>query len=238
MMTSVSSLLANTYSYASANAGHKQSASAKSESVPTPAESATPETVTPAKAAPGSLASAAAAAREKIDAGYAKLGTTGTTRTTADEWDEIGFPDFDRQMLYAVTSNEGGIFTDVEVNAAKNEIANRISDIINTTDPLHQNPVAVNRAIIEFYDAASDDEKASFDWAVTRASAQKSYELSGGTENVSTGNPIVDKLIEAWDQVIARNGNSNDFANMPAYRDALMAWSQANDGARHVDVSA
>ncbi|OSQ47899.1 hypothetical protein TALK_09720, partial [Thalassospira alkalitolerans] len=168
-MTSVSSLLANTYSYASANAGHKQSASSKSESVPTPAESATPETVTPAKAASGSLASAAVAAREKIDAGYAKLGTTGTTRTTADEWDEIGFPDFDRQMLYAVTSNEGGIFTDVEVNAAKNEIANRISDIINSNDPVH-NPTKVFREIVNFYDAASDDEKASFDWAVTRAS--------------------------------------------------------------------
>ena len=232
-MVSVSSLLANTSSYVSANAAQRQSASSKSDSVIPPAES-----VTPAKAASGSLASAAVAAREKIDAGYAKLGATGTTRTTGEEWDEIGFKDFDRQTLYAISSNEGGLFSDLEVTIAKSQVGARISDIINTTDPLHQNPVAVNRAIIEFYDAASDDEKASFDWAVTRASAQKSYELSGGSENVSTGNPIIDKLMQAWDQVIARNGNSNDFANMPAYRDALMAWSQANDGARHVDVSA
>ncbi|MDP2698748.1 hypothetical protein [Thalassospira sp.] len=233
-MTSISGLFANTFSYASTNAGQKQTAASKPESVSASLEKTTPET---AKAAPGSLASAAATAREKIDAGYAKLGTTGTTRTTANEWDAIGFPDFDRQMLYAVISNEGGMFTDVEVNAAKNEIANRISDIINSNDPLADNGTKAFRAILDFYDAASDEEKSSFEWAIARASAQKSYMLSGGTENVGTGNRVVDKLMQAWDQVVARGGNSNDFANMPAYREALTWWSQSNGGAHHVNLN-
>ena len=236
-MTSISGFLSNSYSYLSSNAGQKSSVSLKSDGNLASSGKAAEQVPAKGTSASGALANAASMAREKIDAGYTKLGVTGTTRTTADEWDAIGFPDFDRQMLYAVTSNEGGIFTDVEVNAAKNEVANRISDIINTTDPLHQNPVAVNRAIIEFYDAASDDEKASFDWAVNRASAQKSYELSGGTENVSTGNQLVDTLMQAWDQVIARNGNSNDFASMPAYRDALLQWSSMNGSAHHVDLN-
>ena len=235
IMTSVSGLSTGTYSHVLANAGQKQSPSPKSENASAPAEKSTSGAV---KAPTGSLASAAATAREKIDAGYARLGTTGTTRTTGDEWDAIGFKDFDRQTLYAISSNEGGLFTDEEITAAKYQVSARISDIINANDPLADNGIKAYRAILDFYDAASDDEKASFEWAIARASAQKSYMLSGGTENVGTGDRVVDKLVQAWDQVIGRNGNSNDYPNMPAYREALTWWSQANDGARRVDLRA
>ncbi|KJE33993.1 hypothetical protein UF64_16265 [Thalassospira sp. HJ] len=237
-MASISGFLANSYSYLSSNAGQRSSVTAKSSDGSSGVSEKTSETA-PASGkeapAPGTLANAAANARAKIDAGYAKLGITGTSRTTADEWDEVGFPEFDRQMLYAVQSNEGGLFSDMEVLAAENEVANRISDIVNANP---QNPTRAYREIVDFYDSASADEKASFEWAVSRASYQKAYILSGGTEDVSTDNPLVDKLTQAWDQVIARNGNSHDFPNMPAYRDALMWWSDANGGARHVDLSA
>lgn len=230
-MTSISGFMANSYSYLSSNTGQKLSVSSKSDSSTASSEKVAEQAQPKDAPAPGALASAAATARAKIDAGYAKLGVTGTSRTTADEWDNIGFPDFDRQMLYSVTSNEGGMFTDVEVNAAKNEIANRLSDIINANDPLADNGTKAYRAILDFYDAASDYEKGSFEWAIARASAEKSYVLSGGTENVGTGDRVVDKLVEAWDQVIARGGTSNDFANMPAYQEALTWWAQDHGGA-------
>ncbi|MDP2698747.1 hypothetical protein [Thalassospira sp.] len=232
-MTSISGLFANTFSYVSTNAGQKQTAASKPESVSASLEKTTPET---AKAVPGTLASAAIAARDKLDAGYKKLGEVGSIYTSGKDWDAIGFRDFDRQTLYAISSNEGGLFSDLEVTIAKSQVGARISDIINSNDPVH-NPTKVFREIVNFYDAASDDEKASFEWAIARASAQKSYMLSGGTENVGTGNRVVDKLMQAWDQVVARGGNSNDFANMPAYGEALTWWAQDNGGARHVDLN-
>ena len=225
-MTSISGFMANSYSYLSSNAGQKSAAPSKSDSNPASSEKVARQAQSKDAPAPGSLASAAITAREKIDAGYAKLGTTGTSRTTADEWDAIGFPDFDRKMLYAVKSNEGGKFTAVEVNAAKNEIANRVSDIINANDPLADNGLKADRAVLRFLDAASDEEKASFDWAVARASVQKSYMLGGGTANVGSGDRVVDKLVQAWNQVIASGGNSNDFPNMPAYQEARIWWAQ------------
>ncbi len=225
-MTSISGIVANSYSYLSSNAGQKSPVSSKSDSNPASSEKVARQAQSKDAPAPGSLASAAITAREKIDAGYARLGTTGTSRTTGDEWDAIGFKDFDRQTLFAIFSNEGGLFSDAEMVAAKFQVSSRLSDIVNANDPLADNGVKANRAVLRFLDAASDEEKASFDWAVERASVQKSYMLSGGTANVGSGDRVVDKLVQAWNQVIASGGNSNDFPHMPAYQEARTWWAQ------------
>ncbi|HBU99715.1 MAG TPA: hypothetical protein DEF21_17685 [Thalassospira lucentensis] len=230
-MTSISGFMANRYATLSSNAGQRQSASQTSGNAAVSSQQAvSKETAAPA---PGSLASAAMMARDKIDAGYAKLGITGTSGTTAEQWDAVGFPDLDRQMLFAVKSNAGGLFSEAEVSAAKTEFNNRISDIM---DDNPDDPAQGYRDVIDFYDAASDDEKATFDWVVDRSEVQKSYFVHGGREDVGMGMPVVEKLMQAWGQLSAAGGNSNDLPNMPAYHEAMMWWAQDNGGAHHVDL--
>ena len=236
-MTSIPGFMMNRYATLSSNAGQRQPASQTSGNAA--GASSGRQTVPSQKSAaatapePGTLASAAMIAREKLDAGYAKHGIIGTSGTTAEEWDAVGFPDLDRQMLYAVKSNAGGLFSEAEVAAAKKEVENRISDIMDANpDDLKQ----AYRDVIDFYDAASEDEKATFDWVVDRSEVQKSYFVHGGREDVGLGMPAVEKLMEAWGQVMASGGNSNDLPNMPAYREAMMWWAQDNGGGQHVNV--
>lgn len=236
-MTSISGFLANSYSYLSPNSGQKSVAGAKSEGSAAQSDKASEQAPAKPAAPQGTLADAALTARAKIDAGYAKLGAANTARMTGEDWDEVGFPEFDRQMLYAIQSNEGGLFSNAEVKAAKDEISSRVSDIVSSIDP-NGDWTEVHRKMIDFYDAASDAEKETFAWAEARASHQTAYMLSGGTDDVKTDNPVVNKLTQAWDQVIANKGTSHDLPMMPAYREALMWWSDANNGARHVDLSA
>jgi len=242
-MTSISGFLANSYSYLSPKSGQRSAVGARSDggaaqsSQSSQSGQATEQAPAKPAATHGTLAGAAVTARAKIDAGYAKLGSADTARMTADDWDAVGFPEFDRQMLYAIQTNEGGLFSDAEVKAAKDEVASRISDIVQSSGA-DGDWTEVHRKMIEFYDAASDAEKETFAWAEARASHQTAYMLSGGTDDVRTDNPVVNKLTEAWDQVIGSNGTANDLPTMPAYREALMWWSDANGGARHVNLSA
>ena len=232
-MTSISGFMANRYAALSSNAGQRQSASQTAGNAAVSSQQAVSKETAAAAPAPGTLASAAMMARDKIDAGYAKLGITGTSGTTAEQWDAVGFPDLDRQMLFAVKSNAGGLFSEAEVSAAKKEFNNRISDIMDANpDDLAQG----YRDVIDFYDAASDDEKATFDWVVDRSEVQKSYFVHGGREDVGMGMPVVEKLMQAWGQLSAAGGNSNDLPNMPAYHEAMMWWAQDNGGAHHVDL--
>ncbi|HCW66371.1 MAG TPA: hypothetical protein DHR80_03990, partial [Thalassospira lucentensis] len=127
----------------------------------------------------------------------------------------------------------GGLFSEAEVSAAKTEFNNRISDIM---DDNPDDPAQGYRDVIDFYDAASDDEKATFDWVVDRSEVQKSYFVHGGREDVGMGMPVVEKLMQAWGQLSAAGGNSNDLPNMPAYHEAMMWWAQDNGGAHHVDL--
>ena len=206
-MTSISGFMANRYATLSSNAGQRQSASQTSGNAAVSSQQAVSKETAAAAPAPGSLASAAMIARDKIDAGYAKLGVTGTSGTTAEQWDAVGFPDLDRQMLFAVKSNAGGLFSEAEVSAAKKEFNNRISDIMDANpDDLKQG----YRDVIDFYDAASDDEKATFDWVVDRSEVQKSYFVHGGREDVGMGMPVVEKLMQAWGQLSAAGVASFD----------------------------
>lgn len=109
-MTSISGFLANSYSYLSPKSGQRSAVGAKSDGSAAPAGQATEQTPAKSTATHGTLAGAALTARAKIDAGYAKLGSADTARMTADDWDTVGFPEFDRQMLYAIQTNEGGLF--------------------------------------------------------------------------------------------------------------------------------
>lgn len=65
---------------------------------------------------PITFAEVANAARAALDAGYEKLGRKGDEYTTGQEWnDVVGVAALDRRTLYAIASNQGGLFSKDEV---------------------------------------------------------------------------------------------------------------------------
>jgi hypothetical protein len=184
----------------------------------------------PAGDAAKSFAQVALDARAAINAGYQKLETVGNTKTTAHDWkNTVGFGDLDRRSLYAIASNQGGLFSDQEINQAEMEMANRISDVLLAANPLNQDPAAGYKAVIDYLDAGSSEELVSIDWAQERASAQWGYQtimrLEGRpAEDVETDNLFVKLFVAAYDELAATNDGSQDVRNMPSWRRALELW--------------
>jgi hypothetical protein len=174
-------------------------------------------------------------ARATLNAGYQKLGKTGDDTTNIDQWENVaGLKNMDRRTLYAISSNQGGLFSQAEIDAAGTEMAIRESNAMTAADPLHQNPAAAYKAGVDYLDQASPEEKASLKWAEDRGSAQAGYLLcmqdAGRTpENVSTGNPVVDLFAKAHFQLSKSKNPSLSPQDMPAYKQAIQLWSQLNE---------
>src|SRR5262245_40288443 len=162
---------------------------------------------TKAKAAASSgaqkdFASVAKDARATLDAGYRTLGKTGDVYTTGEEW-KVAFGGTGRRSLYAVASNEGGQVSKEEQGAAQYLMAQQQgaamgldADAIRFQD----DPAAGYKAGIAFLDGVSDEEKASFAWAVQRAASQYAYEVlmrrdGKEPEVLDSTNPVV-KMIK------------------------------------------
>ena len=146
----------------------------------------------------------------------------------------VGLKNMDRRTLYAISSNQGGLFSQAEIDAAGTEMAVRESNAATAADPLHQNPAAAFKAGVDYLDQASPEEKASLKWAEDRGSAQAGYLLcmqdAGRTpENVSTGNPVVDLFAKAHFQLSKSKNPSLSPQDMPAYKQAIQLWSQLNE---------
>lgn len=121
--------------------------------------------------------------------------------------------DFDRRALYAVSSNEGGLFTQKEQEAATYIMHQQrvlamgayhgpTSQIEKFTDPFGDDHAARYKAGTQWLDNVSDDEKSSIAWASQRAGTQASYEaqmLRQGDipENLDSKNPLVKLLSQA-----------------------------------------
>jgi hypothetical protein len=174
-------------------------------------------------------------ARATLNAGYQKLGKTGDDTTNFDQWENVvGLKNMDRRTLYAISSNQGGLFSQAEIDAAGGEMAVRESNAMTAADPLRQNPAAAFKAAADYLDQASPEEKTSLKWAEDRGSAQAGYLLcmqdAGRTpENVSTGNPVVDLFAKAHFQLSKSKNPSLSPQDMPAYKQAIQLWSQLNE---------
>ena len=249
-MTSILSSLKTAFPYTPTHAGMKRHPSAQPlvEKAAVDSPSATKPSRTKS-----SLSDLAKAAREKMNDSYAKLGMVGDIHTTMKQWKTIGFSGFDRQTLYAISSNEGGMFNEHETSQAHIEVISRARAAGRAANLSGQNFTAHFRAMIDFYDQASPEEKSSFKWMELRANAQISYEWSGGRENVNVEgeNPILDMLLKGWDQLreagyqkwFGKAGQQSEdkdlmlvVTEMPAYREALMEWSRQNQNAPILDM--
>lgn len=231
-MTSVSSFYVNAYMQSA-----KLGATAAPGSVGITSQSDAEQNLQVAETTK-TLGQVALDARAAIDAGYGKLGKTGNDYTTGKEWDSVvGFKDLDRRSLYAIASNQGGLFSDREMSVARSQMADRMSAVMVAADPFDLDPAKRYKAAIEFLDDASDEEKTSLAWAQDRASAQWAYQSimkwSGQpAEDVDSGNMIVNMLLKAWDEVAARNDPSAKVENMPSWFKALELWDLENESAQ------
>jgi hypothetical protein len=163
-------------------------------------------------------------ARDRLDKKYAELQASGKPYDI-NSWEGKDsytlFSDFDRRSLYAVSSNQGGKFTEEEQNAAQSILSqqqNLASGFYSGPTSLSGkfvNPFAAEDAVdqfggglaqhlkasVKFLDGVSGDEKNSIAWAYSRAAAQKGYEAAVGNqgktpEKLDSDSPLV-KLIQA-----------------------------------------
>lgn len=229
VMTSISSFYASAYAQVTKPTIQGGIAAARTDTVPAAAENP------PATDATKPLAQVALDARAALDAGYKKLGSTGNDYTTGKEWDNVvGLKDLDRRTLYAMASNQGGLFSEREMNQARMKMADLESAAMVAADPLDKDPAARFKASVDFLDDASPEEKSSLEWAQSRASAQWGYEslmkwAGRPAENVDTGNIVVNMFLSAWNELSATNDASQDVRNMPSWHKAIELWGLGNE---------
>ena len=235
-MVTISSLSGTAYvSNATVSTQKSATASVSSSTAASVSDSVAALTGSPSNTSTESFTQVVLDARAALNAGYQKLGKTGDNTTNYDQWENVvGMKNMDRRTLYAISSNQGGLFSQAEIDAAGTEMAVRESNAATAADPLHQNPAAAFKAGVDYLDQASPEEKASLKWAEDRGSAQAGYLLcmqdAGRTpENVSTGNPVVDLFAKSYSQLSETNNLSLSPQDMPAYKQATQLWSQLNE---------
>ncbi len=163
-------------------------------------------------------------ARASLDKNYQKLDDIGKTyraesANATDRNSLVG--ELDRRALYAVVSNEGGLFTKDEQALAQSKMSQQqglamglysgpSSEQDKFFDPFLGDTAQKFKAGIQFFDQVSNEEKAnSIDFAIQRASLQQGYEGMtrdrGETpEDFSTDHPLVNLILLALDSA---NGN-------------------------------
>lgn len=121
--------------------------------------------------------------------------------------------DLDRRSLYAVRSNEGGLFSEGEQQIALSIMSQQQGLAMGLytgptrlegtfVDQFRGNNPARMEAGMAFLDSVSDEEKSSVEWAAARASVQIGYEFStdssnGGPENHDSSDPLVRLIVSA-----------------------------------------
>lgn len=174
------------------------------------------------------FATVAKDARASLDAGYQKIGkTTGDIRTTFNEW-KTAFGELDRRSLYAIASNEGDHFSDVERSAAQSIMDDQVNTAMGFDNPANaaHPTAAMSRSEVRFLDGVSDEEKASLGWAKRRAAAQFSYESlssqEGQTpEKLDSDNPLVKLIKGGLDRLKQMDDPSQKLEDTPQYKQAI-----------------
>lgn len=176
-------------------------------------------------------------ARAALDAGYKRLGKIGDSYTTGADWREtVGLGNIDRRALFAISSNQGGLFSTQEVMVAITELGTRQWEAMAKVPVNDYNHSARLKASNDYLDAASPEEKASLKWAQDRATSQMSYMLHLRDEgragaNTGTGDTLADLFLKSMEELVERLRATNDFTgehtrleDMPSYQIAMDYW--------------
>lgn len=171
----------------------------------------------------------ATAARENLDAKYAAMQESGEPYGTnsAEGMDTYSlFGDLDRRALYAVSSNEGGQFTEEEQSTARDLMIGQQGMAMGLyhgptrlmgefTEGIQRDHEQGYKSGIEYLDQVSSEEKAtSVEWAYQRAAVQRGYEdqveaRGGIAENAASGHPLVALIRAAFDSWEDHSGLMN-----------------------------
>ncbi|MEO1038277.1 MAG: hypothetical protein AAFX09_01940 [Pseudomonadota bacterium] len=208
-----------------------------------------------------SFAEVAQAARESMDSRYEAMRESGKPfRWNSAEGEPRGtfggldinavFGELDRRALYAVASNDGGLFTKKEQQAAAGIMSQQQGNAMgfrsgptsaakNHVDPFMGNTEERFKAMNRFLDRVSIEERTtSIEWAQQRASGQRNVENyareRGETpEPFSTENMLLRIMLEAYDAQRARieeNGPDGDFISsmMEGYEERIAQAIEEN----------
>jgi hypothetical protein len=169
-------------------------------------------------------------ARKRMDEKYAQMkdGPAFDTNSLKDYYSLMG--DLDRRSLYAVSSNEGGLFTDEEQAAATYIMRQQQSLATGIysgppelekdyTPPFANDTLSQIKAGLDFLDSASDEEKQSSDWQKQRTGLLKALQtatqappVTDTDETSDSKQPqrqfILAELMAQWD---SNSSESKDF---------------------------
>jgi len=176
------------------------------------------------------FATVATDARSTLDAFFAKQGKPASIYTPGKQWDDV-LGTLDRRSLYAIASNEGGRFSELEQGHARNAMGQQLVAAIGLTDGTYStDPAAGFRAGIAFLDGVSEEEQGSKLWATERAATQWSYEMTmrrdgREPEDVESDNPLVRMILEAMEEWAALRDRTERFEDSPQYQRAIALYA-------------
>ena len=135
-------------------------------------------------------------ARSILDASAKAAGKKFSINSNFQEW-QTTFAGMDRRSLFAVAGNKDGAFSKDEQEAASFLMFKQEEAVMKTAG----DHASGFKAMVEFLDSVSPEEKTSVKWAFSRASAQQSYEdvvtsEGGAPERIDSESPLV-KVIKA-----------------------------------------
>jgi hypothetical protein len=179
---------------------------------------------------PKDFATVATDARSTLDSFFAKLGKPASIYTPGTQWDEV-LGTLDRRSLYAIASNEGGRFSELEQGHARNAMGQQLAEAIGLTNGTYStDPAAGFRAGIAFLDGVSEEEQGSKVWATERAATQYSYEFTmrrdgREPEDFESDNPLVRMILEAMEDWAAMGAPTQRFEDWPQYQQAIALYA-------------
>ncbi|MES0871495.1 hypothetical protein [Pseudovibrio sp. SCP19] len=176
-------------------------------------------------------------ARAKLTERYGDLDTTSAKyKDDIEAFRKEIFDDlkFDRATLFQIANNDNGYFSNEEIKAAELVMEEQLENALNKSDP-DAEPTADNYlSLLEYLEKeSSEEEKATFEWAVNKASAQANYKrLSNGKENdLFSDDPVVSLLTKAHEDLFDAQKTNPDakLESMSAYDSAQYQWERNNN---------
>lgn len=166
-------------------------------------------------------------ARATLDAGYKGSDIKPSNATHVDEWREV-MGGLDRRALYAIASNEGGKFSQDEQDAARTFMNEQQSQIFKNASFGGMDGLAGTKAVIQFLDNVSAEEKSSLIWAKDRAVNEVNYEIMSGRngkkdDSLESDNPFVKMIKQALYRLHELQDSTKKVEDMPEYADAEAA---------------
>ena len=184
-----------------------------------------------------SMSENAVDARAKLTERYGDLDTASAKyKDDIDAFRQEVFDElkFDRATLFQIASNDNGYFSKEEIKAAELVMGEQLEQALNKSDP-DAEPTADNYlSLLEYIEKeSSEEEKATFEWAVNKASAQANYKrLSNGKESdLFSEDLVVNLLTKAHDDLFDAQKTNSDakLESMSAYDSAQYQWERNNN---------